>query len=467
MILRKQILLIAWCLIAAGVLNVSSQNADSLTLERVIDMAVKNSASLNARQKGLSAASARTSQAKGAYFPVVNGTASYANIGPIEKMNFPVAVGIKPDPVTGRDGLVMQNIPFQLYPGNNWDIHIGADYLLYDFGRRKKTVELSAIGEQGVQTGAALDAKGIAYLAIIMFESIMNSDHMIKAKNEDVSNLSQHLEFVRKKLSTGSATQFDVLRSEVQLMNSQTDLTNLANDRDKQQIDFRQTTGLPETAPVILKGAFDSSYQELSSDTLVAQALKNRTEIDLLNIAVKALQAQIALAKADLLPALSAHASVGEKNGYVPDLDKLQLNWVMGGQLQVPIFDGRRSHFRTRELESRIDSLQIMLKDVKDRMRTEVLKAIADVKSAHQNFIAAKTNVGLAGESRRIANLQYEAGVIPNLDLLDAEDKFIQAKFAQLQSEFRYALSRYALMRVTGFDFTELSKGAEKNDRRR
>jgi outer membrane protein TolC len=462
MSLRKKGLLSAWCLIAAGVLNVSGQNADSLTLERVIDMAVKNSALLSARQKGLSAASARTSQVKGAYFPVVNGTASYANIGPIEKMNFPIAVGIKPDPVTGRDGLVMQNIPFQLYPGNNWDFHIGADYLLYDFGRRKKTVELSAIGEQGAQTGSVLDAKSVAYQAIVMFESLMNSDHLIKAKNEDVSNLNRHLEFVKKKLSTGSATQFDVLRSEVQLTNSQTDLINLANERDKQQIDFRQTTGLPDSTPVVIKGTFDSSYQELPGDSLVALALKNRTELDLFTIALKALQAQIALARADCLPALSAHASVGEKNGYVPDLDKLQFNWVVGGQLQVPIFDGRRSHFRTRELESRIDSLQIVFKDVKDRMRTEVLKAIADVKSAHQNFVAAKTNVGLAGESHRIANLQYEAGVIPNLDLLDAEDKFIQAKFAQLQSEFRCALSRYALMRVAGFDFTELSKGAEK-----
>lgn len=466
MILRKQTILFAWCLIAAGVINVSSQNADSLTLGCVIGMAVNNSASLNARQKGLSAARARTSQAKGAYFPIVNGTASYANIGPIEKMNFPIAVGIRTDPASVKDELIMQTIPFQLYPGNNWDIHVGADYLIYDFGRRKKTVELSMVGEQGAQTGSIVDAKSIAYQAIIMFEALMNSDHMIKAKNEDVSNLRQHFEFVKKKMSTGSVTQFDVLRSEVQLTNSQTELTNLANERDKQQIDFRQTTGLPESVPVILKGTFDSSYQELSGDSLVAEALKNRTEVDLLNIAVKAVQAQIALAKADLLPALSAHASVGEKNGYVPDLDKLQFNWVVGGQLQVPIFDGRRSHFHTRELESRIDSLQIILTDVKDHMRTEVLKAIADVKSAYQNFTAAKTNVGLASESRRIANLQYEAGVIPNLDLLDAEDKFIQAKFAQLQSEFRYTLSRYALMRVTGFDFTELSKGAETKNRR-
>jgi outer membrane protein TolC len=87
---------------------------------------------------------------------------------------------------------------------------------------------------------------------------------------------------------------------------------------------------------------------------------------------------------------------------------------------------------------------------------------VADVKSAHLNVAEAADNVRLAGESRRIATLQYEAGAITNLDLLDAEDKYTQAKFSKVLSEFRYTLSRYALMEVTGFDFTELSKGAEK-----
>jgi outer membrane protein len=207
---------------------------------------------------------------------------------------------------------------------------------------------------------------------------------------------------------------------------------------------------------------FDSSYQEYSVDSLVKIALKQRTEIDLVNVALHALEAQRALAKLDLLPFVSAHASAGEKNGYVPDLYEAKFNTVIGGQVQVPIIDGRRSHYRAMELEARIDSIKIVLKDLTDHIRTDVLKAVADVKSAYQNVKAAKVNVGLASESRRIANLQYEAGAIPNLDLLDAEDKFIQAKFAQFMSEYRYTLSRYALMLATGFDFSSLSGSKEK-----
>ena len=462
MMLRKQTILFAWCLIAAGVINVSSQNVDSITLPFAIGLALKNSAALNAAQQGLLAANARTSQAKSAWFPSVSGVVSYANLGPLEKMNLPLAVGLGTNPVTGKDFLEVANIPFQLYPANNWDLHVGADYVLFDFGKREKTIRLSQIGEQGLQTGTGLAAKAVAYQTIVMFEALLGSVQMIAAKQENIANLSQHLDFVKKKLSTGSTTQFEVLRSEVQLTNSQTELTNLENDLTKQQIDFRQLLGLDDSALVHCAGVFDSSFREPPKDSLMDASLKQRTEIDLLNLAIKASQTQLLLARVELTPQLAAHVAAGAKNGYIPNLDQLEFNWVAGAQITAPIFDGRRSHFHIKELEAHIDSLRTVLADLQRRVRTDVLKAISDVKSAHQNVSAAAQNVRLAGESRRIANLQYEAGVIPNLDLLDAEDKLVQAKFAQLTSQYRYTLSRYALMQTTGFDFTELSKGAEK-----
>jgi outer membrane protein len=430
-------------IIISAVIAVHGQSNDSLTLSRAVDMAIKSNASLNALQKGVAAARARTGQARSAYYPLVSGTGMYSNLWPVVKIAF--------GPST-----------FQLYPANNWDVHVGADYVLYDFGKRKRSMELSAIGEQGAETRADFSAKAVTYQAIVMFETLINSDQMISAKNEDIENLRHHLDFVRKKLSTGSVTRFDVLRSEVQLSNSQTEAINLANGREKLQIDFRQFLGMAEAAPVFLKGVFDSSSQEYSADSLAKTALKQRTEIDLGNVALKALEAQRALVKLDLLPVVSAHASAGEKNGYVPDLYEAKFNTIIGGQIQIPIIDGRKSRYRAIELEARIDSMKIVLKDLTDHIRTDVLKAIADVKSANQNLNAAKVNVALAGESRRIANLQYEAGVIPNLDLLDAEDKFIQAKFAQLTSEYRYTLSRYALMQVCGFDFTKFSDAPGK-----
>jgi outer membrane protein TolC len=419
------------------------ETPDSITLPSAIKMAVKNSAALNAAKQGLAAAQARTSQAKTAWLPDISGTGSYSYLYPLETIPFGGKV-------------------FQLYPANNWDFHVGADYLLFDFGKRQKAINLSTIGEQALQTGTGMAAKFVSYQAIVSFESLLSSAQMIAAKQENVANLSQHLDFVKKKLATGSSTEFDVLRSEVDLTNAQTELTNLNNDLAKQQIGFRQLLGLDESAPANCMGAFDSSYHEPAKDSLIEAALKQRTEIDLMNVALKAGQAQLSLARLEMTPALVAHVSAGEKNGYIPNLDQLQFNTVAAAQISVPIFDGRKTHYHIKELEAHLDSLRTILDDLKRTVRTDVLKAIADVKSARENLFEAATNIRLAGESRRIATLQYEAGVIPNLDLLDAENKYTQAKFARVQSEFRYTLSRYALMQVAGFDFVKWADAGAK-----
>ena len=370
-------------------------------------------------------------------------------------MNLALPVPVYRDPNTGYFEVTPMNVPFQLYPANNWDLHIGADYLLYDFGKRQNAVRLASLGEQVLQTGTDLAAKAVSYQTIIAFESLLGSAQLIAAKQENIGNLKEHLDFVKKRLVTGSATEFDVLRSEVDLTNSKTELTNLDNDRAKQRIDFRLLLGLAESAPANCTGTFDSSFREPPKDSLIDAALKQRTEIALLDTATKIVRVQLSLARLEMAPALTAHVSAGEKNGYFPNLDQLQFNTVAAAQISAPIFDGRKTHFHIKELQAHLDSLRIMHDDLLRHVRTDVLKAIADVKSAYENLSEAAENVRLASESRRIATLQYEAGVIPNLDLLDAEDKYTQSKFSQVQSEFRYTLSKFALMQVTGFDFAK------------
>jgi len=441
-----------WTLVLclSGISAAAAQTHDSITLPEAVDLALKNNAALAAAQQGLSAAQARTDQARTGWWPTVSGTASYTNLYPLEKMNLPLPFPIYKDPNTGYWEVTPKNIPFQLYPADNWDIHVGAEYLLFDFGKRQKAIALSRIGEHALQTGTDLAAKAVSYQTIIAFESLLGSAQLIAAKQENIGNLKEHLDFVKKRLATGSATEFDVLRSEVDLTNSQTELTNLNNDHAKQQIDFRLLLGLAESAPANCTGNFDSSFKEPPKDSLIDEALKQRTEIALLDTAMKIAQVQLSLARLEMTPALTAHVSAGEKNGYFPNLDQLQFNTVAAAQITAPIFDGRRTHYHIMELKAHLDSLRIMHDDLLRRVRTDVLKAIADVKSAHENLSEAAENIRLASESRRIAKLQYEAGVIPNLDLLDAENKYTQAKFSRVQSEFRYTLSKYALDQVTG-----------------
>ena len=78
------------------------------------------------------------------------------------------------------------------------------------------------------------------------------------------------------------------------------------------------------------------------------------------------------------------------------------------------------------------------------------MQAIADVESAFSKLDVSRAQAGFSQRSLELARLKYEAGVITNLDVLDAENDFSQAQLGHLQNRFRYVLSVYELDRATG-----------------
>jgi outer membrane protein TolC len=94
---------------------------------------------------------------------------------------------------------------------------------------------------------------------------------------------------------------------------------------------------------------------------------------------------------------------------------------------------------------------------MRSRIATEILKAAVDIETGYSNLAMARTNVALSAEAYRIARLQFEAGVINNLDCLDAEAKLTQSRFGEVLAEYRYTLSRYALQQVSGYNFAAMA----------
>jgi outer membrane protein TolC len=134
----------------------------------------------------------------------------------------------------------------------------------------------------------------------------------------------------------------------------------------------------------------------------------------------------------------------------MPDIEQLRFDWSAGAQFSVPIFDGQRHHYRIIEAVRNEDAAEAALAALGEQIATEVLQAKTDVESAFAKLAVSATQVRFAGESLTLARLKYEAGVITNHDVLDAENDLEQAKLGHLQNQYRYVMSLYSLDQATG-----------------
>ncbi len=290
-----------------------------------------------------------------------------------------------------------------------------------------------------------------------IFHNILLLEKCVEVAEDGIAELDRHLLIVKKKLETGSATEYDVLKTEVQRAIAQSQLIDIENDRAKKQALLRQLLGLVPDAPLHLKGSFDAPQTHLNRDSLIECALKRRIEHTLAIHKIESAKLQRESAHRENLPVLGGYISAGFKNG-LPDtapppntnISTPRIDWAIGARASIPIYDGMRTRHHETEAERNELAAAAGLRDIEERIKIEVLQAKTDVESAFEKLAVSATQVRFAGESLTLARLKYEAGVITNHDVLDAENDVEQAKLVHLQNQYRYVMGRYALDQVTG-----------------
>lgn len=416
----------------------SPQDASiALTLEQAIAGAMANQPLIQQAVAAVEAARARVGEAQSAYFPSVSGTASYNRLEPDESIIFP--------------GLGK----FSLVPVDNWDFNVGLRQVIFQFGKRGVQVKLAESGVSAARIGVEQIRMSIAFQAAQSFYTVIFLQEQGKALNEQLHNLQEHLSATQVKVQTGSATRYDVLSTGVRISTLQSQLIEAENQYQKQSIAFRQLLGMEESANLQLNGGFTAtSGDPLDDQAQRTSAIAHRPDVLQAVESESAAELNRSLATNGAWPTISAHASVGYKNGIITSQslnnNLLVFNWVAGIQLSVPIFQGFLIARQGEEADKKLLAARENTLAVKRNAATQVLQALQDVGAGHKQVQNAQSQLDQAKEMLEVVKLQYDLGMLTNLEYLDAQSALERAQLGSLQALYREVLSEFALKQATG-----------------
>jgi outer membrane protein TolC len=149
-------------------------------------------------------------------------------------------------------------------------------------------------------------------------------------------------------------------------------------------------------------------------------------------------------------PVINFYASGGAKNGYIPNLDQLKANYVLGMGISVPIFDGMRTRYQLLRARSNINSINLETESAKRTVSYEVREAEDYMKSALQKVSQFNLQLQEALEAFSLAETSFRAGVITNLELLDSSTSVSQSRLLLLKAKIDYAASIYRFKAALG-----------------
>lgn len=197
-------------------------------------------------------------------------------------------------------------------------------------------------------------------------------------------------------------------------------------------------------------------------DELLAQALRQRPELDALRASLEAARASRRASRATGAPHLIvfAGAEYANPNRYqIPPQQEFTPSWEVGAALTWSPNDLVRSTHRDGELGAEIDALESQLAELERGVRLEVYRAHADLNAARESIAtadAAQEAAEAAYESRLV---QLRAGRTTTAELFTAEAQLSAARLSVLGSNVALRLAEARLERALGSARSEHGNG--------
>jgi outer membrane protein len=407
-------------------------SGDSLVLKNIIETVISSYPSVKAAKEAINNADARIGLARTGFYPEADLTANFSNIGPVTKLTIP-NMGT-----------------FQLYPENNYSAAINYRQVLYDFGRTRKNIDLETEGKSISEQTLEQVKQRLSLYAVNNFYTLLFLQAAVKIKDEQVAALNMHLDYVKKMMATGSATEYQKLATEVKISTVESQKVDLIASLSSQQASLNSLLGNDYNVKPIVKNELAVVIPNVPVDSVLSYAFHNRDEVLINEKRTTLAELRYSMTKLTNKPLINFIASGGGKNGYIPDMAKIVPNYVFGIGIKVPIFDGTRNKYNLLQAQSAITSLSYDSESAKRSISNEIFEAEAYMTAAEKKINQFQLQVAQAQKAYSLAETSFNSGVITNLDLLDASTSVSESKLMLLKARIDYAASVYRLKVALG-----------------
>jgi outer membrane protein len=409
----------------------AGQVPDSLTVQQAIQRVIATHPAVAEAAHGVAASEARVRVGETAFGPSVAVQGSYTRIGPTPPLSFGGAT-------------------FNLYPADNWNGHVSVRQTLLDWGRRRTVVDAARSQQTSAAESAEVVKSRLAYQTVQAFYGVLFLRADLKVRDDEIDALTRHLEITQRKVAAGTATDFDVLSTQVRIATARSQRVDVTDALAQQNIELRQLLGLPADSSITPAGGFDVSPMGLNQDSLVQVALVQRPDLKMSRDVVASAEVQARLASLADRPTVSLDLSGGAKNGYVPDLNQMKANFVAGISVELPIYNGHRTRFQVGEAEANTAVARSRAQVLERSVSADVQRAVAAVGASLEKIATAEVQVRQARAAVALARTRYQAGVVTNLDVLDAETLLSEAELVQLRARYALVQGHYQLEQAVG-----------------
>jgi len=455
-----------------------------LTLGQALEIAERQSETVGIAREELARAEGDRKRARSAYFPQLNGLATYQRTlasqfsalnagtdttsGPVvtcnefvpnpgltveqrlDSLESAVSCASSADPFAS-----FRNLPFGRE--NTYRFGLSFSQTLFSGGQvggqtqaANAGVRSAELGLTSAQAQLLLDVTGAYYDASL-------ADRLLAIAQATLEQADTTLSQTQLARRVGNQSEFDLLRARVTRDNQRPVVIQRRADRDLAHYRLKQLLDFPLDQPLVLTTELgDTSLVDSPRLAQVVQQLndtatQSRAPVRQASEAVEAQRGLLRVARGQRLPQVSLssqYAQLAYPGKVSPFGTDFVSDWTVSLGLQLPIFTGGRVGGDVAIARANLNQAQLRLQQTRELAEVDTRNTATQLEAAEAAWQASRGTVEQATQAYQIAELRYREGISTQTELLDSRIQLQQAQAARARAarDLQVAKVRIALL---------------------
>ena len=417
--------------------EVTVTQSQAITLQQAIELAVRNSPTLQQTRQELVQSRDALREAQAANSPTLSATSNLTESAQEGLQAARNAQGL----TTGSGG---RNTTTNL----NLQAGLQADYNIFTSGRRSSSIRAAEGTVRFRELAVEVDTKQLVLDVSTSYYDLQEADKQVEIFQAALSEALQSLKDAQALERAGVGTRFDVLQSQVDAANARQDLTQQLSRQEiarrtlAQRLSLAQATDITAADEVAAAGSWP-----LSLEQSVVTAFKNRAELEQQLVQRDIGEQRRRNALGQLGPQIGASATYGAANLLTSSTQSSDFSTEGKGffnnasialNASLSLFDGGLARAQARQQESNIAIAESQFVTARDQVRFQVEQAYSTLQASAENIQTTTLAVQSAEEALRLARLRFQAGVGTQTDVIQQQTALTRSRVNNLGAVLDY-----------------------------
>jgi len=340
---------------------------------------------------------------------------------------------------------------FQFAPVHNVSGALNGTYTLFDFGRLESNIQKAKLELQTSKHVAKQLEHNLFFQISQLYYQIIYAKKAIDIQNQVLQLLTENKTIIETQLKNGNTIQLDLLTIQSKIDNELNRKIDLETNLKKLLNLLNYATGVA----TISESQLSISLKSYTSDEAMQMALIHNPSLAIAKDKVNVSKADVTITKLNDRPYVGMKASVGSRNGYLPQINDPRFNYNAGIGFSLPLFNGGKIKQQIKIQERSLALSEINVVAQIHDFEKDIQAALIDIQSNQARIKNAATQIEQAALAQKLSVSKLKNGTATPIEITSTNADYQRALLNQLQYQYQLCNAQLELIKLMGVELVD------------